>query len=401
MRFKGAKCRAQNSSAAEEVQPLSSASYTLNQEAHLVPNDHVNPSVPFTRHDNIGHFPMPAQSHNDTENLVGFDVQHLIPSDYNGPNLLSPQSQPGWSTVSCPNSSESPTSSRIAASTSSQDVGGFFTAESPVSDPLTEISANNTWNVRPSPGPQWPLAGISHNSMQTENFWKGSNVHPDGNHRPQSRCRSSRPSTTSTVVVEQGTALRSAPRGNEMEQSSQERYQRSPHAHRQYLSNFQSANSHTEHTMTSVHANSFHRPLNRTGHYRSSRTPYQLDTDFRVTRPLSPAQATNTHCSHCSCINHPASPLASSKVTKPGNLALGPTRSVTRTSSQDLEILSECNQALRNLVHAPVSNNLVDKRQSRSGETTDEGHDGRMGRWNGLEKVIVMYVNGKFEGSGN
>ena len=370
----------------------------LNQEAHLVPNDHVNSSIPFIRHDNIGHFPMPAQSHNDTENLVGFDVQHLIPSDYNGPNLLSPQPQPGWSTVSGPNSSQSPTSSRTAANTSSQDVGGFFTAETPVSDHLNDSSANNTWNVRPSPDPQWPLAESSHNSIQSENSWKGSNGHPDWNHRPQSRCRSSRPSTTPTVAVEHGTGPRSASRGNEMEQSSQERYQRSPHTHRQYPSSSQSANSHTEHTMASDHANSFHRPPNRTRHNRSSRTPYRLDTDFRVSRPLSPTQATNTRCSHCSCINHPASPLASAKVTKPGNLALGPTRSVARTSSsRNLDILSECNQALRNLVHAPVSNNLVDMRQSRSSETTGEG----MGRWNGLEKVIVVYVNGKFEGSGN
>ena len=346
---------------------------------------------------------MSAQSHDDTDNLVGFDVQHLIPADYNGPNLQSPQPQLGWSNLSCPSSSQTPTSSRIAASTSSQNGGGFFTAETPASGPLTENSANNPWNGRPSPDQQCIVAGINHNSMQTENFRGGSSFHPDGNRRPQSRCQHSlRPSTTSTINVEQSATLGPAPRGNEMYQSSQERYQHSPHAHYQHLSSSQSANSHTERPTSSGHASSFNSPQDRTQNFTSSQTPYRSTSDFGLASPLSPLQGTNTHCSRCSCITHPASPRASPKLTSPGNLAPYPTRSATRTSSsRNLEILSECSQALRNLVHAPGSNNLVDKRQLGSSETADEGHDGKMERRNGVEKVIIVYVNGKFEGSGD
>ena len=346
---------------------------------------------------------MPAQSHDDTDNLVGFDVQRLIPSDYNGPDLLSPQPQLGWSSLSCPISSQSPTSSRIAASTSSQNGGGFSIAETPASGPWTENSAHNPWNDRLLPDPQWTVAGIDHNSTQTENFQSGSSTHPDRNGRPQSRCQHSlRPSTASTIFVEEGATLRPAPRGNEMYQSSQERCQGSPHAHYQHPNSPQSTNSHTERPTSFGHASSFHSPQDRTENYTSSRSPYRSTGGFGPASPLSPLQGTNTHCSHCSCITHPASPRASPKLTSPANLVSGPTRSAPRTSSsRNLEILSECSQTLRSLVHAPGSKNLVDKRQSGSSETADEGHDGNMERRNGVEKVIVVYVNGKFDGSGD
>ena len=368
---------------------------------------------------------MLAQGHDDTDNFNGFDVPHLLSSDYNRLNLLGQQPQPDWSTFSRATTSQPTASGRIAPGTSLQNVGGFSTAEMPVSRPLPENSANDSWNGRPSPDPQWTVAGIHHNSMHIENPRSGSRIRPSENRRPQSRHQHSfGPTTTSTSFVEQGAPLRPASRGNEMCQSSHERSQHFPHTHYRHPSNLQSASSHTERPTSSDHARSFHSPQDRTQNYSSSQIPYRSTSDFGPASPLitdlvSPLQSANTHCSHCSCIARPGSPLATPDLTSARNSTHGPTRPITHTpSSRKLEVLSDCSQTLRNLVHAPDTNNLVDKRQLSSCESSrksgrgsfaacspcsernsiDAGYDGEMERRNGVEKVVIVYVNGKLEG---
>ena len=405
---------------------MSSASPTLHGGAHVLTDDHLNLSVPLTRHDDLGNLPLLAQSHDDTDNSIGFDVQHLLSSDYNGPNLLSQQPQPEWPTFSPrPITSDPTASSRITPSTSLQNGGGFSTAEMPASRLLPENSANNSSNGRPSPDLQWTVAGIRHNSMHTENSRSGSSIHPGGNRRPQSRRQHSyRPNTTSTSFVEQGAPLRPASRGNETCQSSHERCQPFPHAHYRHPTSSQSANSRTERPTSSGRASSLHDPHDRTQNYLSSQIPYRSTSDFGSASPLitdsvSPLQGANTHCSHCSCIARPESPLASPKLTSTRTSVPGPTCPIPHTpSSRKLEILAECSQTLRNLVHAPNANNLVDEPQLRSGESSrksrrssfavcspcsernsvDEGYEGEMERRNGVEKVVIVYVNGKLEG---
>lgn len=370
---------------------------------------------------------MLAQSHDDTDNLTGFDVQNLLPSDYNGPNIPSQEPQPDWSTFSRQLTSQPTTSNRIAPSTSLQNGSAFSTAEVPASPPLPESSPYNYFNGLSSLEPQWTVTGIHHNSTHTENSLSGSSIHSGGNRRPQSRRQpSSRPTTISTSFVEHGAPLRHASRSNEMCQSSHERFRLPPPTKYRYPSSPQCANPYTRRPKPSSHPSSPTSTQDLTQNSSSLQNPYRSTRDFgpaspSITDPVSPLQGANTHCPHCSCIARGGSPLASPKLTPPRNSAPGPTRPTTHTpSSRNLEILSECSEALRNLVHTPDTNSLVDNRQSCSRESSrksekgsfalyspvcernsvDEDYDGEMDRSKGVEKVVIVYVNGKLGGSG-
>ena len=354
---------------------------------------------------------MLTQSHDDTDDTSGFDVQYLLPSNYNGPNIPSQQSQPDWSTFSRPFTSQPTASSRIAPSTSLHNGSGFSTAEVPVSRPLPENSTNNSLNGPSSPEPQWTITGIHHNSTHTENSLSGSSIHRGGNRRPRSR----RP-PISTNFVEHGAPLRPVSRANEMCQSSHERCQLPPPTQYRHPSFSQSANPLFERPTSSGHAGSPTSPQDGTQKYSSSQSPSWSTRDFSpasppITNPVSPLQGANTHCLHCSCIARSASQLASPKLTPPRNSAPGPNGPTNHTpSSRNLEILSECSQALRNLVHNPDTS-LIDKRQSCGGESSrqsekgsfemysparnsfNEDYDGGMERSKGVEKVVIVYVN--------
>lgn len=370
---------------------------------------------------------MLTQGHDNINNITGFDTQYLLPSDYNSLNLSNQQPQPDWSTFSHPSTSQPTTSKRIALSTSLQNESGFSTAEVPTSRPFPVNSANNSLNglSSPEPEPQWTTRGIHHDSTYTENSLSGSTIHPGGNRRPQShRQPSFRPTTISTSFVEHGAPLRPASRGNEMCQSSHERCQLSPPTQYRYPSGSRSANPNTERSTSSGHASSPTSPQDRTQKYSPSQNVYWSTKDFGpaspvITAPVSPVQGANTHCSHCSCNARSGSPLASPKLTPPRNSAPGPTRPASHTpSSRNLEILSECSQALRNLLPTPDTNSLVDKRQSCGGESSrksekssfavyspvrnsvDEGYDGEMEGSKGVEKVVIVYLNGNKGGSG-
>lgn len=360
---------------------------------------------------------MLTQGHDGTDNTSGFDVQYLLSSDYNGPNIPSQQSQPDWSAFSRSFTSQPTASSRIAPSTSLHNGSVFSTAEVPVSRPLPENSANNSLNALSSPEPQW--TSINHNSTHAENSLSASSTHPGGNRRPQSRRQ-----PTSTNFVEHGAPLRPVSRGNEMCHSSHERCQLPTPTQYRYPRSSQSADPYTEHPASSGHATPPISPQDRTQKYPSSQNPYWSTRDFGpasplITDPVSSLQGANTHCLHCSCIARPGSPLASPEPTPPRYSAAGPTSPTSHTPSlRNLEILSECSQALRNLVHNPDTNGLVDKRQSCSGDSSRKsekgnfavyspgrnsdngGYDGEMERNKGVEKVVIVYVNGNLGGSG-
>ena len=362
---------------------------------------------------------MLTQNHDDTDNISGFDVQYLLPSDYNGPNIPSQQHQPDWSTFSRPFTSQPTASGRIAPSTSLHNGSDFSTAEVPASRPLPENSANNSLNGLSSPQPQSAITGVHHNSTHTGNSLSGSSIHRGENRRPQSHRQ-----PTWSNFVEHGASLRPVSRGNEMCESSHERCQLPPRTQYRHPSSSQSANPYTERPTSSGHANSPTSPLDRTQKYSSSQNPYWSTRDFGpasplITDPVSPLQDANTHCLHCSCNARPASGLASPELTPPRNSAPDPARPTNHTpSSRNLEILSECSQALRNLVHNPNTNSLVDKRQSCSGESSrkseegnfavyspirdsvDKGYDGEMEPCKRVEKVVIVYVNRNWGESG-
>lgn len=418
--LQGAKFRQQTNSAAEEGPQLPYTSLTPQKRAFALTDDDLRPSISTTRQGDLSYLPTLAQSHDEYDTFNTFDVQHLLHSDHTGQNLLNQQPQPDWSAFSRPIASKPMVSSRPAPSTSFQNEGDFSTAEVPASCSLPTTSANDSWNSRPLPDLLWTNEGIQNSSMHPANFLGGACNHLGGNQQFQSRHQhNSRPPTAiSTSFVEQGAALRPASRGNEICQSPHEQPQSSRHAHYRHHSTSESANPLPEGPMSSGRASSYPSRQDQTQKYSSSQVPNQSTSDFGPTSPstagpASPLQLTNKHCSHCSCIPRPAPSLTSPKPVPPRNPPPTPTRPSTHVSpSRNLEILSECSLALRNLVQAPETINHVDKRKSGSGESSrksgrisfaeyspysdrnsiDEGYDGDGERRDGVEKVVIVYM---------
>ena len=416
----GEKVRHQTNSAVQEHPPLALNSPTPNERGNLLSHDYFHAATPFNMPENIGDFSVLSQSHDDHKDSDGLDVQHLLHSEYTGQTQLSQQPSPDWSGLSRP---VTMTSQPVAPIRHALNTPFNNKSDSSVTTHASYCSNNldsDSGNSHSLSTSQYPISGIHHDSIHTEDILHRTTSHPDVNCRPQSRQHESfTPTMMSTSSVADATPLRPASRVNKCFQPPHERPLSPRHPSNRHHSSLQNGCSLAERPMSFRHASLQHSPRDQAQDHSSSHTLSGSSTS--ISDPPSPRQHTHTQCSHCRCMAIPKSPLAVPNHIPPSTAAPIPTRPCSRVPrSHDLEVLSDCSLVLGHLAHSPDrepnaescllsggdSSRQTEHRgySEHSAQRDQKSVDGRYGgdrkRRKMVEKVVIVYMKGGDEEDG-
>ena len=370
-------------------------------------------------HADPGNLPTPTSLHDDYEQFDAIDVQHLLHSNDPSSDLLSQQSQPDWSAFSVPTTSNAFASSALTQTPALQEEADLSVGSNLTPCSLPTSSVCDSWPSQTFCDTHWATPEPHQNIMQAKDSPCGTSHQLNGISRPQSRQQHDH--TSSPILTDfggQAGNMVPTPQRNGMCQSHHERRQSCTHNHRRRLSKLASPNIPRVRSTPSPCLGATPQP--QTPSRNHSLAPVQTRSNDEpnpanpgIIHQASPLQPVHTHCSHCSC-SSPARPtLISPRSSQQHNSAPTSARpSTQKSSSRDLQILSDCGLALQNLAQTPHSKTRVDRRQSNSGDDSDRGNSGTLAdssqiasqiivagnysgiqdRAKGVEKVVILYM---------